>query len=92
MTQSTPKGISRVLAHDSGMTSKVTIDEKECTGCGLCYEDECPAVFAEGKDGISMLQPKFQKGGVHMGEIPDDQVKCAKQAEDACPATAIKVG
>jgi ferredoxin len=73
------------------MTAKVTVDEKECTGCGLCYEDECPDVFAEGKDGISMVQTKFQKGGTQAGEIPDDKVKCAKQAEDACPVSAIKV-
>jgi ferredoxin len=92
MTRSAPKGISLEAAHVSSMTAKVTVDEKECTGCGLCYEDECPTVFAEGKDGISMLQAKFQKGGSQVGEIPDDQVKCAKQAEDACPVSAIKVG
>jgi ferredoxin len=74
------------------MAIKVTVDEKECTACGLCYEDECAEVFAEGKDGISMVQPKYQKGGTQVGEIPDEKVKCAKTAEDACPVSAIKVG
>ena len=92
MTPSTPKGISLEVAHDSAMCAKVTVDEKECTACGLCYDDNCPDVFAEGKDGVSMLQPKFQKGGSQMGEIPADKVQCAKIAEEGCPASAIKVG
>jgi ferredoxin len=74
------------------MPTKVTVNEKECTACGLCYEDECPDVFAEGKDGISMVQPKFQKGGTQAGEIPDDKTDCAKNAAAACPVDAIKVG
>jgi ferredoxin len=77
---------------ESSMATKVTVDEKECTSCGLCYQDECTEVFAEGKDGISMVQPKYQKGGTQMGEIPDDKVQCAKSAEEACPVSAIKVG
>jgi len=48
---------------------KVKVDENECTGCGLCYNDECPDVFVEGSDGISELKPSFQKGGVHQGVV-----------------------
>ena len=70
---------------------KVTVDAKECTGCGLCYNDECPDVFVEGSDGISELKPLFQKGGVHQGEIPEDKKACAQKAADACPVTAIVV-
>jgi ferredoxin len=65
---------------------KVTIDEKECTGCGLCYNDECPDVFKEGADGISEL-----KNGSHSGDIPDNMKGCAQKAADACPVSAITV-
>ena len=70
---------------------KVKVDEKECTSCGLCYNDECPDVFMEGADGISELKAPFQKGGVHTGEIPADKKACAQKAADACPVTAITV-
>jgi ferredoxin len=65
---------------------KVTIDDKECTGCGLCYNDECPDVFKEGADGISEL-----KSGGHSGDIPADKKACAQKAADACPVSAITV-
>lgn len=68
---------------------KVIVDENECTGCGLCYNDECPDVFMEGSDGVSEVKPPYQKGGVHSGEIPADKMECAQKAADACPVTAI---
>jgi ferredoxin len=70
---------------------KVKVDENECTGCGLCYNDECADVFVEGSDGISEVRPSYQKGDVHQGEIPDDKKECAQKAADACPVTAITV-
>jgi ferredoxin len=73
------------------MPAKVTIDQNECTGCGICYEDECPDVFMEADDGNSILKEMYQKGDKSVGEIPDNLVDCAKKAEDACPASAIKV-
>ncbi|MCE5296684.1 MAG: ferredoxin [Euryarchaeota archaeon] len=71
--------------------AKVTIDQNECTGCGLCYNDECPDVFVEGDGGNSALQEKYRKGAPDTGEIPDDKKACAAQAADACPVSAIKV-
>jgi len=70
---------------------KVKIDDKECTGCGLCYNDECPDVFEEGADGNSSLKAAFQKGSPHQGEIPADKKACAEKAADACPVSAITV-
>ena len=70
---------------------KVKIDDNECTGCGLCYNDECPDVFVEGSDGISSLKAPYQKGSVHEGEIPADKKACAEKAADACPVSAITV-
>jgi len=71
------------------MTCKVTVDKDACTGCGLCYNDECPDVFEEGPDGTSQLKAPFMKGGPHEGEVPDDKKGCVQSAADACPVTAI---
>ncbi len=73
------------------MPVKITIDQKECTGCGICYEDECPDVFMEGDDGNSNIKQMYQKGDISVGEVPDNLKDCVKKAEDACPVTAIKV-
>ncbi|MGD0817551.1 MAG: ferredoxin [Methanomassiliicoccales archaeon] len=45
----------------------IKVDGEECSGCGICYNDECPEIFAEGDGGISELLPAFQKGGKHNG-------------------------
>ncbi|QLH75560.1 MAG: ferredoxin [Methanomassiliicoccales archaeon] len=71
--------------------AKITIDENECTGCGLCYNDECPDVFKEGEGGTSSLQEKFRKGSPAVGEVPDSMKGCAEKAADACPVSAIKI-
>ena len=71
--------------------AKVSIDQNECTGCGLCYNDECPDVFVEGDGGNSSLQASFQKGSPDKGEIPDNLKECALKAADACPVSAITV-
>ncbi|MDD1772353.1 MAG: ferredoxin [Methanomassiliicoccales archaeon] len=73
------------------MPVKVTIDDKECTGCGICYNDECPDVFMEGDDGNSNIKQMYQKGGKFVGEVPDSLKNCVKNAEGACAASAIKV-
>jgi ferredoxin len=73
------------------MSVKVTIDQDECTACGLCYNDECPGIFEEGGDGNSNLKKEFQNGGVDKGEIPDDKKACAQSAADSCPVDAITV-
>jgi ferredoxin len=70
----------------------IKIDEKECSGCGICYGGECPELFAEGENGISVIIPVFQKGGQFIGDIPADRVACAKTAAMACPNNAIIVG
>ena len=64
------------------MPVKVTIDQNECTGCGICYNDECPDFFMEGL---------YQKGDKSVGEAPDSLSNCVKNAEASCPASAITV-
>jgi ferredoxin len=71
--------------------AKIRVDEKECSGCGICYNDESPEIFAEGDGGISVLLPAFQKGNIYEGEVPADKKDSAKRAAMACPNTAIFV-
>jgi ferredoxin len=70
----------------------IKIDEKECSGCGICYGDECPEIFAEGDKGVSMLLPSFQKGSSFVGDVPANMAEKAKTAAMACPNNAIIVG
>ncbi|MEM0449640.1 MAG: ferredoxin [Methanomassiliicoccales archaeon] len=74
------------------MSVKVSINQDECTGCGLCYNDECPDIFEEGEGGNSQLKAPFRKGSNYVGEIPDDKKGCAQNAADACPVSAISLG
>ncbi|MCX6650885.1 MAG: ferredoxin [Methanomassiliicoccales archaeon] len=73
------------------MPVKVTIDQSECTGCGICYNDECPDVFMEGDDGNSNIKQMYQKGDKSVGEVPDSLKSCVKNAEASCPSSSIKV-
>ena len=57
------------------------IDQKVCTGCGLCVKT-CPRVF----------QMENGKAIVMTSSIPDDlEVICSKVVRD-CPARAIYIG
>lgn len=73
------------------MSPKVDIDREECTGCGLCYNDECPEVFMEGESGISDVKEEFREGELGQGKIPENLRGCAEKAADACPVGAIAV-
>ncbi len=69
----------------------VRVNEQECSGCGICYNDECPEIFAEGDNGTSMFLESFQKGSKYIGDIPSDKKECTKRAAMACPNSAITV-
>jgi ferredoxin len=73
------------------MTVIIQIDKVECTGCGLCYNDECPEVFQEGEDGTTEIVEEYQDGSPTKGKVPDELVECVNQAVNACPVTAITV-
>lgn len=55
----------------------VKIDKETCIGCGACTA-VCPDMFEIGSDGKA--QVRSQSG------------KCAKEAADGCPVSAIKIG
>jgi ferredoxin len=69
----------------------VRVDERECSGCGICYNDEASDIFAEGDNGISELLPAFQKGNKFDGQVPDDKKESAKRAALSCPNSAISI-
>lgn len=73
------------------MTVYVKIDQEGCIQCGLCYCDECPEVFVEGGDGTSEIAEKYQDGSPAKGALPDDLLKCAQRAAEACPVTVIVI-
>jgi len=56
---------------------KVLIDKEACIGCGAC-EALCPEVFKM-VDGKAIAKKK------------DTNDKCAKDAAESCPVTAIKL-
>ncbi len=61
---------------------KATVDQDACIGCGLCA-DMCPEVFEMTGDGKAV--------GLDV-ELEGALLASAKEAEDACPVTAISIG
>ncbi|MFH1008093.1 MAG: ferredoxin [Candidatus Latescibacterota bacterium] len=60
--------------------TKVSIDEDECTQCGLC-EDTCPEVFELGDD------TAIVKAGADLSMYEDE----IREAAEDCPSEAIDV-
>ena len=52
-----------------------------CIGCGLC-EGTCPSVFKLGDDGLSHV----------IGEVTAQNEAEAREAEQGCPVSVIRVG
>ena len=53
-----------------------------CIGCGLC-PDVCPEVFEiQDSDGLAHVK---------VGEVKEEWIESAKEAEDQCPVSAISV-
>lgn len=59
---------------------KAKVDEKLCTGCGLCA-DTCQAVFRM-DDAVAR---------VIVAPVPALQEACAREAADNCPVEAIAI-
>ena len=59
---------------------RVTVNEEECIGCGLCAET-CPEVF-ESKD---------DKAVAKMDEVPDNLAESCREAAEECPVEAIQI-
>jgi len=61
------------------MAHKVKVDKECCIGCGSCVAI-CPEVFELGEDGKSCAK---------IDEV--EEIGCAQQAAEACPANCITV-
>lgn len=59
---------------------KASVDHDLCIGCGLC-EGICPKVFKMNEDNLAEV----------IGEVNQETVKDAKEAEAQCPVEAIKI-
>lgn len=61
------------------MAHTIKVDKECCIGCGSCVAI-CPELFELGEDGKSKTKKE---------EI--EEVGCAQQAAEACPASCITV-
>ncbi len=69
------------------LTLKVTIDQDECIGCGVCA-NVCSEVFKlEGS--VSVLVDEYKGSSADEGEVPDS-VDCVDTAIEQCPVDAIE--
>ena len=71
------------------MKFKIEIEREKCIACGTCYTLD-PAHFEPDDDRKSKVI-----GGVSNekseGSFDDDKIEDAKEAEDSCPVSIIKV-
>jgi ferredoxin len=60
---------------------KAYVDRDLCIGCGLC-PNICPEVFEYGSEDVAT---------VIVDTVPADAEDSAKEAEESCPSSAIRV-
>jgi len=61
-----------------GVYMRVTVDENECIGCGVCAQI-CPDVFILDEEaGVSKV-------------IRPEGADCAREAAESCPVTCIHI-
>lgn len=62
--------------------AKILLDKNTCIGCGACVA-VAPELFELDED--NKAEAKI------IGELEDEELKKAKEAEETCPVQAIKV-
>lgn len=60
---------------------KIVQEHERCVGCGFCVSS-CPENWVIGDDGKSKPKKTI---------IDEDELKCNKKAEEACPLKIIKI-
>lgn len=60
---------------------KAKVNDELCIGCGACCA-VCPQIFEIGDEGFAVAKDE---------KINDDDLEDAKEAEDGCPTSAIRL-
>ncbi len=61
---------------------KAKVDQDTCIGCGMCVSI-CPQIFEMDDD--------IGKAVATSNDISDNDMDCAKDAENSCPVSAITI-
>lgn len=73
---------------------RIIVDRDMCIGCGIA-PSTCSEVFELGEDnGKNRVIEKYaEKTSVNssVGTVPEELLRCVKQAADSCPVQAITV-
>jgi ferredoxin len=69
---------------------KIEIDRTLCIACGACYSSD-PIHFETDHTGKSTITRGNTKEDISSGTFDDQEIGYAKDAQDACPASAITV-
>jgi ferredoxin len=71
---------------------KVWIDQKFCTGDGLC-EDLCPAMFTLRDDGLAYVKEgdevRIPGGSMGLAAVPAELEDAVRDAKDQCAGECI---
>jgi len=69
---------------------KIVLERAKCIGCGSCTQ-VCPKFFEMGEDGKSVLKGAAPENEEQIQELELENPECAVDAEEVCPAQAIRV-
>jgi ferredoxin len=67
---------------------KITIERSKCLGCGTCAI-LCSSCFKMDDDGRSTLKDGEMNGDLSEKKV--DELDCAEEAAQGCPAQCIKI-
>ena len=71
--------------------AKIKLERFKCIGCGTCCS-LCPKYFEMGEDGKSILkEPKSYDKEKNVEEKEIEEIDCARDAEQSCPASCIHI-
>jgi ferredoxin len=75
---------------DRIVSMNVIIDRMECVSCGACW-NTCPDLFEQNPcDSLSQIVEQFRFCGDRAeGNIPENQIGCAREAVNLCPVQII---
>jgi ferredoxin len=72
------------------MKYKIEIKRENCIACGSCYSLN-PSHFEPDDQGKSTVIGGETDDSISIGEFDDTEIESARDAEDSCPVSIIKV-